>query len=85
VIKIFSKLKRKEGLWEFVMTGKIMQWMSDIEEEGLGDEKCVPEDAVAKIMDMKVDSTQRTTQLSDIQGVRGCPGQNQLQKTTIHW
>ena len=54
--------------------------MSDIEEEGLRDEEYVPEDAVAKIIDMKVDSTQRTTQWSTIQGVRDCPCQSQLRK-----
>jgi hypothetical protein len=38
VITIFSKLSRREGLWDTVLSRKVMQWVSEIEEVGLTDE-----------------------------------------------
>jgi hypothetical protein len=42
-------LTRREGLWDTIITGKAMQWVSEIEEVDLIEEVYVPEDAVLKI------------------------------------
>jgi hypothetical protein len=46
------------------MLGKIMQWMAEIEEEGLGNEEYVPEDGMATLIDVRVEEPQRTVFVS---------------------
>ena len=65
------------------MSGKILEWMSEIEEEGLGDEEYVPEEAIAKPVFKKVDTAARTFELSAIQQDRQSPGNTFSRHMTI--
>jgi hypothetical protein len=48
VIEIFSRLSRREGMWNTLKLAKVMEWMAEIEDEGLGDEEYVPEDKATR-------------------------------------
>jgi hypothetical protein len=85
VIEFFSQYKRREGIWETEITGKAMQWLSEIEEAGLDDEDYVPEDAVASIVEKNVDAISRTLKLTAVQQDRERPGSTLLRQTVIHW
>jgi len=85
VIDIFSKLTRREGLWDTIFTGKAMQWVLELEEVGLTDQVYVPEDAVLKITNMDTNTAARTTLVRGVQNVRGCKGKTVLRDTVIQW
>ena len=85
VIAIFSNLVRREAIWDTLMLGKIIEWMSQIEEEGLGEEEYVPEDAVATVANIKVDEAQRSVLVGVLQGLKGIPGKTVFKETTLYW
>lgn len=84
-IDILSTLARREAVWDSGMNAKIMEWMAEIEEEGLEDEEYVPEDVVANISNMEVDESQRTAIVSCLQGIKGAPGETVLKTKKLHW
>ena len=85
VIDIFSRIPRREGLWDAVMTGKIMKWISELEEEGLGDEEYVPEDVAAKLVILELNKVGRTTRVGCVKPDKEVPGKTVLRETTIAW
>ncbi|KAL2064368.1 hypothetical protein VTL71DRAFT_4862 [Oculimacula yallundae] len=85
IITIFSRLPRREGVWDASMIVKILQWISTLEEEGLTDEEYVPEDVFATLTELKVDAENNIAFVQCVQGVRGCPGQTVLKETTVSW
>ena len=67
------------------MMGKVMEWMADKEEEGLGDEEYVPEDGIANICALDVNEPNRTVFVRCSKGVRGQPGMEEILQTTLSW
>lgn len=84
-LTIFSSVPRREGMWDATMVTKVLEWISAIEEEGLGDEEYVPEDGIATMTALKVDAENRSAYVQCIQGVRGCQGQTILKENTVYW
>ncbi|KAF8858401.1 hypothetical protein BDZ45DRAFT_674003 [Acephala macrosclerotiorum] len=65
----------KEGLWDSYMLGKAMEWLADLEDEGLSeDEEHVPEENVVKDFQMEQDEAGRRTIVTALQPVRGVDG-----------
>jgi len=85
VIDLFRKLERREAIWDAAMIGKIMEWMAEIEEEGLGEEEYVPEDVVANIANLKVDGTPKSVLIGCIQGLKGLPGKTVYKEKLLYW
>jgi hypothetical protein len=67
------------------MIGKIMEWLAEIEEEGLGDEKYVPEDVVAVISKLEIDGTGKSVLVGVFQGVKPVPGISVYKGKVIYW
>lgn len=85
IISILANLNRREAIWDASMMGKVMYWMAEIEEEGLGDEDYVPEDGMARILVLKVNEPQRTVFVACSKGIRGFPGETVRMETTLSW
>ncbi|RDW63314.1 hypothetical protein BP6252_10859 [Coleophoma cylindrospora] len=85
VISIFLNMAKRESIWNAPMVGMVMKWMSEIEEEGLGEEEYVPEDVVANIANMQVDEARRSVVVSCVQGIKGIPGETVFKETTLYW
>ncbi|KAE9363550.1 hypothetical protein N431DRAFT_550357 [Stipitochalara longipes BDJ] len=84
VIDIFSKMPRREGLWDTILTGKVIAWIAQLEEVGLTDEEYVPDDAVLRVTSLETDSTKRSTIVRGIQNVRGSRSKV-VRQTIIYW
>jgi hypothetical protein len=78
-------LTRREGLWDTIITGKAMQWVSEIEDVDLTEEVYVPEDAVLKITNMDTNAAARITTVRGIQNVRECKGKTVLKEIVMQW
>jgi len=85
VVEIFSKMFRREGLWDTLLTGKVIAWVAQQEEVGLTDEEYVPDDAVLRITSMDSDSNKRSTLVRGVQNVRGSKTKTILRETVIYW
>lgn len=74
-IQLLLRSPRKEGVWDGIVVGKIMAWLSGIEEEGLRpgdqDQDYVPEWAAARCIKMSFDTEKREANVSCLQPVRG--------------
>ena len=62
-------------MWDGIVVGKIMSWLSSVEEEGVlsGEENddYVPERAAARCIEMSFDTEKREAHASCLQPVRG--------------
>jgi hypothetical protein len=85
VIDIFSKLSRREGLWDTLWTGKVIAWIAQQEEVGLTDEEYVPDDAIMRVTSLDTDTVKRSTLIRGIQNVRGSKSKTVLRETVIYW
>ncbi|KAK0121734.1 hypothetical protein ONS95_010020 [Cadophora gregata] len=85
VIGIFSRMPMREGMWDAAMIVKVLEWITEIEEVGLGDDEYVPEDRMATLTGLRVDAESRTAVVKCVQGVRGCPGQTIERENTLYW
>ncbi|CZR52309.1 uncharacterized protein PAC_02186 [Phialocephala subalpina] len=78
----------KEGLWDSYMVGKAMEWLADLEDEGLNeDEEHVPKENVLKDFRMAQDEVGRRTIVIALQPVRGLDGDVELvgRELVIPW
>jgi hypothetical protein len=85
IISVLANMDRREAIWDASMMGKVMYWMAEIEEEELEDEEYVPEDGMARILNLKVDEPRRTVFISCSKGIRGVPGETVMMETTLRW
>ncbi|PMD47437.1 hypothetical protein L207DRAFT_478524 [Hyaloscypha variabilis F] len=85
VIEIFSKMSRREGLWDTILTRKVIAWVAQLEEVGLTDEDYVPDDAVLRVTSMDSDTSTRSTLVRGVQRVRGTKSRTILRETVIYW
>lgn len=85
VIRRLGGMKRKEMLWDATLVGKMLEWIAEIEEEGLTDEEYVPEDAVATMTGLLVDGDGKSALIKCRQRVRGTVLDTVLKETTIDW
>jgi aldehyde:ferredoxin oxidoreductase len=64
--------RRREGLWDAVMAGKIVQWVMEVEEEGgLDDEGYVREDGRMVNLTLRYDLMERTANVKGLMPVKG--------------
>ena len=64
----------REGVWDSWVVGRTMEWIADMEDEGLTDEEhheCVPGKNAAREVQMQHDVAGRKTTVSCLQLVRG--------------
>jgi hypothetical protein len=85
VIEIFSRLSRREGMWNTLMLAKVIEWMVEIEEEGLGDEEYVPEDKATKLVQLELDEARKSALVGFSQGLEGNEGGVVLRVKTVYW
>lgn len=85
IIKLFRNFKRQESVWNARMMAKIMEWLVEIEEEGLENEEYVPEDVAAAITSLKIDGIKETVLVTAIQGVKGHAEEKVFIKRLIYW
>ncbi len=87
IIEIFLTVPRIEGIWDMVVSGKVMQWIRGIEEVGLppeGEMMYVPEETVATITEMETDLVKGETRLKCL--VRpGGVGEVESRETVIYF
>ncbi|KAL2075923.1 hypothetical protein VTL71DRAFT_866 [Oculimacula yallundae] len=87
IIDTFGKVQRREGIWDVDVTGKVMEWVRSIEEEGLESEELemyVPEERVATICRMDTDLVKRESVVG-VMHREGGVGEFVLKETVIHW
>jgi hypothetical protein len=85
VIEIFSRLSRREGMWNTLMLAKVMEWMAEIEEEGLGYKKYVPEDKATRLVQLEMDEGAKSALVGFSQGAEGNEGGVVLRVKTVYW
>jgi hypothetical protein len=85
VIEIFSRLSRREGMWNTLMLAKVMEWMAEIEEEGLGDEEYVPEDKATRLVQLEMDEGRKSALVGFSQRAEGKEGGVVLRVKTVYW
>jgi len=94
-IQLLLRSPRKEGVWDGIVVGKIMAWLSRIEEEGLrgdedenekGEQDYVPEWAAARCIKMSFDTVKCEASVSCLQPVRGSLiGEEVRREVVIPW
>jgi hypothetical protein len=91
-IQLLLRSPRKEGVWDGIVVGRIMDWLAGIEEEALqGDEKgmkgdYVPEWAAARCIKMDFDTTRKEARVSCLQPVRTISGiEEERREVVIPW
>jgi hypothetical protein len=78
----------REGLWDSWVTGLGMQFIADLEDEGLPSEdelEHIPEERVVADVKMTHDDVARRTTVSCVQPVLGIEGKFILRKKAIPW
>ena len=84
-ISLLLDYPRREGVWDGMVVGKAMEWLTSIEEEGLTDEEHVPEEAVVKMFKMQNDSEAKITVVSCQQPLQNSPGETIERTAIIPW
>lgn len=89
-IQLLLRSPRKEGLWDGVVLGKIMAWLSGVEEEmleaGDGADDCIPEWAAARCIKMHFDTAKREASVSCVQLVKGSlTGEERKRELVVPW
>jgi hypothetical protein len=85
VIEIFSRLSRREGMWNTLILAKVMEWMAEIEEEGLGDEDYVPEDKATELVQLEMDEGRESALVVFSQGAEGSEGGVVFRVKRVYW
>ncbi|KAE9369404.1 hypothetical protein N431DRAFT_560236 [Stipitochalara longipes BDJ] len=78
----------REGLWDSWVTGKSMEWLADLEDEGLPSEEeleHIPRNRVCSDVKLTHDDFARTTTVSCRQPVLGVEGVSIPRKMLIQW
>jgi Fungal specific transcription factor domain/Fungal Zn(2)-Cys(6) binuclear cluster domain len=78
----------REGLWDSWIVGKAMQWLADLEDEGLPDEdevEHVPKERIVADIRFSHDDAERTTTISCLQPVFGTEGGFLPRHEVIYW
>lgn len=87
VCELFRDMPRREGIWDAVVTGRIMEWTQEVEEEGMrlaglgGDEEYVPEDMVATVVKLETDLLGRSSEVACV--VKGGVGGGVTYRETV--
>lgn len=89
-IQLLLRSPRKEGVWDGIVVGKIMAWLADLEEEGLGSEDegkdYVPEWAAARCIKMDFNTVKKHASVSCMQPVPGAlNGEERRREIYIPW
>jgi hypothetical protein len=78
----------REGLWDSWVTGKSMEWLADLEDEGLPSEdelEHIPQDRVCSGVKLAHDDVARTTTVSCLQPVLEMGGTSVPRQMVIPW
>jgi hypothetical protein len=78
----------REGLWDSWVTGKSMEWLADLEDDGLPSEDEVahiPKESVCADVKLTHNDVARTTMVSCLQPVLGMKGEYVLRQKVFHW
>jgi len=62
-----------------------MEWMVEIEEEGLGDEEYVPEHKATRLVQLEIDEGRKSALVGFSQGAEGSKGGAVLRVKTVYW
>ncbi|CZR55781.1 uncharacterized protein PAC_05669 [Phialocephala subalpina] len=74
-VQILLERPWKEGLWDSFIVGKAMEWLANLEDEGVSeDEEYVPEEKVLKEFTMSQDEMGRRTIVTGLHAVQGPDG-----------
>ncbi|KAH7342461.1 hypothetical protein BKA65DRAFT_292099 [Rhexocercosporidium sp. MPI-PUGE-AT-0058] len=87
IIDTFSKVQRREGIWDVDIMWRVMEWVAGIEEVGLPteeEEMYVPEERMATICRMETDLVRRETSLA-VMVREGGVGELVLKETVLRW
>jgi hypothetical protein len=89
-VELLLRSPRKEGVWDGIVVGKVMEWLAAIEEDGLDldeeEEEYVPEWAAAHCIEMDFDPEKRAAYVSCLQPVKGSlVGEKIRRETVIPW
>lgn len=92
-IELLMRSPRKEGVWDGIVVGKIMGWLTEIEEEVVREggeegesEEYVPEWAATRCIRMNFDAEAREARVSCLQPVRGSLiGEERKREVVIPW
>jgi hypothetical protein len=86
-VELLLRSPRREGVWDGMVVGKMMQWLAGIEEEGLhlGDdeEEYIPEWAAARCIEMGFDNEKREAHVSCLQPVKGSLTRAERRRETV--
>ena len=69
-IRLLLSTRRREGLWDTFIVGKIMEWIMDIEEEFIKGEY-VPEDTRTAKVTLKYNLIERTAHPTGLMPIKG--------------
>jgi hypothetical protein len=72
-------------MWNTLMLAKVMEWMAEIEEEGLGYKKYVPEDKATRLVQLEMDEGAKSALVGFSQGAEGNEGGVVLRVKTVYW
>jgi len=78
----------REGLWDSWVTGKSMEWLADLEDEGLPSEdemEHIPTERVCSDVKLTHDDVARTTTVSCLQPMLGVEVSSIRRQMVIHW
>ncbi|PVH86472.1 hypothetical protein DL98DRAFT_649931 [Cadophora sp. DSE1049] len=87
IIETFGRVRRREGIWDVDVTGRVMAWVAGIEEAGLEGEEVeeyVPEERVATIVRMETDLVGRVSRVA-VMVREGGVGEVVEKETVIAW
>jgi hypothetical protein len=89
-IELLLRSPRKEGVWDGIVMGKMMAFLSAVEEEGMEpweqDAEYVPERAATRCIQMSFQTGERKAKISCLQPVRGSRiGEEVKRELIIPW
>lgn len=89
-IELLLRSPRKEGVWDGIVIGKIMAFLAEVEEEGMGpeeqDAEYVPETATARGIKMSFEVEAKEARVSCLQPVKGSLiGEEVRREIVIPW
>jgi hypothetical protein len=87
VIDILSRKEcpKHDGVWDGTIVRNIMEFMAELEEEGLEDEEYVPQELAAKIFSMQINMLERTTSVTVLLPSKLLIGEMEFKERTWSW
>ncbi|KAE8453299.1 hypothetical protein EG329_011366 [Mollisiaceae sp. DMI_Dod_QoI] len=83
-IELLLERPWKEGLWDSYIVGKAMEWLVNLEDEGVSeDEEHVPEEKVLRDFTMVQDEAERRTIVTGLQAIVGEDGEEELMRREL--